>query len=540
MVKVFLFLCLLAFSSCAVQQYPSGGQKDTIEPNVVNASIKSGTINFSNREIEFEFSKYMDKNSVKNALFISPPMKDKYELKWDGYFVRLVFKETLLENMTYVISIGSTAMDRRGGNHLNQTYQLAFSTGNEIDTMMIVGRVFDNVTLQGISGATILAYNLTTHTNPNPEKDQADYFTQSGADGSFLLGYLKASHYRIFSIQENYKNERWETNEPIGIGLTQNIPSQGKPDTSYSFYLSKPDWESPKIEGVVAESNKMLKVTFNEEVSQTNSEPSFKLLGAETEKPIDSYIYSLTTKNQIYISVDSLSDGNYSLLQTGISDMSFNRSVADTFSFTYNTKDLSKKVRLQSYPSDTNSVLGLMEQIKILYADKQSIDSVRFYKKPNKSNKWSKVNDVIFTNQPNYLQIIQSKLNWEEEQTYRGMIFSGKDTLLVGFRTLSASEKGALSGYFVQSNLPSTTYVELINTEDKNYFKTEVTGNQFEFKEIPAGRYTLTAYSDLNGNKKWDSGTAFPWSASEPKYFSSDTIKIRARWTLEDVKMQLR
>lgn len=535
-----IHLWLWLFSGCAVQQYPNGGPKDMIPPSVIGSSVQSGTTQFNEKEIEFEFSEYMDKNSVRNSLFISPSVKNNYDLKWDGRFVRLILKEELKADVTYVITIGSTATDRRGGNKLTHAYQLAISTGNEIDTLSIAGHVFDANTLSGMPGTTVLAYNLTQNPNPNPEKDPADYYTQSGADGSFLLGYLKSSNYRVYVIKETYKNELWDKDEPIAVGLTPSIKAQSKPDTSYSFYLSHSDYESPVISGVVAENSEMLKVTFNENLVKENSKPEFQIMNENESLKINDIIFSFITKNQVYLTTDSLRDGNYKMIQNGLSDESMNISKNDTFSFAVFTKDFKKKSRLISFPADTNQVLDPAEVIQILYPKKQSIDSVRFFQRGLKTSKWTKSHGIIFLPDKQYRHSVSKEKNWNEENNFRGMIFSEKDTFVVAFRTYSVTEKGGITGYLENGSEAVSTYVELMGAETKKTYRTKLKANKFQFENLPAGRYTLTAFQDKNENNKWDSGTPFPWLGSEMKFYTTDTIKVRARWTVEDVKLKQR
>ena len=527
-------------SGCAVQQYPNGGPKDSIPPSVIGSSVQSGTVQFKEKEIEFEFSEYMDKNSVRNSLFISPSVKNNYDLKWDGRFVRLLFKEDLKSDVTYVITIGSTATDRRGGNKLTHAYQLAVSTGEEIDTLSIAGRVYDAGTLNGIPGTTVLAYNLTKNENPNPEKDQADYFTQSGIDGSFLLGYLKSANYRIFVIKETYKNELWDKDEPIAIGLTPSIQAKAKPDSIYSFYMSNSDYESPTVSGVIAENLEMLKVTFNENIVKENSNPKFQLVNENSSFKINDIIFSFTAKNQVYLTTDSLTDGNYKLIQNGLSDELLNISKSDTFSFAVFTKDIKVKNRLIIFPPDTNQVLDVTDTIQILYPKRQSIDSVRFFRKGVKSSKWINNEEIKYSKEKKYLHSVTGEKNWNEEHQFRGMIFSEKDTFIVAFRTYSVSEKSGISGYLENASDAVSTYVELVGADTKKNYITKLRDKKFQFDNLPAGRYTLTAYQDRNENKKWDAGSAYPWLGSEIKYFTSDTLKVRARWTVEDVKLKQR
>ncbi len=62
----------------------------------------------------------------------------------------------------------------------------------------------------------------------------------------------------------------------------------------------------------------------------------------------------------------------------------------------------------------------------------------------------------------------------------------------------------------------------------------------FFLNEIPEGKYVLRAYRDRNGNAAYDFGQVIPYKLSERFTQYGDTLKVRARWPLEGVKLWLR
>jgi len=62
----------------------------------------------------------------------------------------------------------------------------------------------------------------------------------------------------------------------------------------------------------------------------------------------------------------------------------------------------------------------------------------------------------------------------------------------------------------------------------------------FVFSQLGEGTYIVQAFRDRNGNGLYDSGKPFPYVPSERLSPQTDTLKVRARWPLEGVKVELR
>jgi len=541
MKKSFLLIGISLIFSCAVQQYPTGGPVDSESPELESSSISSGTTNFSDDEITFQFSEYMDKNSVQNALFISPSVENKYELKWSGKEMKLHFLTELRKNVTYVVTIGTVAGDKNAGNKLSQSYQLSFSTGDEIDSTEIKGLVVDAKTFKPFLGSTVLAYRLSENKNPNPANDAADYVTQSGADGKFKLSFLKEDNYRLFAIDDQFKNENWDSlTEAIAVGEIYSIPSKKVADSSYTFFLTKIDKTPPSVTGIVAESADLLKITFSEAINWNNSKPELLLQNEKEFTKIIQWEKSVTNADQIFVFIDSLKDGGYKFIQKGLSDNEFNLSVADTTAFSYLKEDKKQKVTVQIFPQDSTKTLLPSENISLVFRNTVPVDSIKFFEKPLKKGiKWIPVKGVEFPTSNSHFQTLTKSGGWNQEVQIKGYLFRQKDTISVAFSTYSPNETGSIAG-FIENYIPnSETVVDLYEipvSQSKKQMKSKT--DKFSVKEIPSGKYIVQGFSDLNGNQKWDAGEILPWKPSEPRYYVQDTIKVRARWTVEDLKLK--
>ena len=66
---------LLVICGCAIRENPHGGPEDTKPPEIIYTFPQSDSTGIhSISEIEITFSERMNKTSVENALFISPPI----------------------------------------------------------------------------------------------------------------------------------------------------------------------------------------------------------------------------------------------------------------------------------------------------------------------------------------------------------------------------------------------------------------------------------------------------------------------------------
>lgn len=531
---------LLIIISCANPQYPNGGPTDTIPPTILTSSIPSGTTQFSKKEIWIEFSEYMNKATVQSALFLSPVALNSYELKWSGTKLNILFKSDLKKEITYVLTIGSGASDLRAGNKMEKSWKLAFSTGAEIDSGMIKGVVKfpEGKPAQGVS---IFAYQLLSNSIPDPEKDEPDYITQTGSDGTFNLLYMKELNYRIFAVQDIIKNNRYDMDvEPIGLGQDSIISATINPTEIQHIYMGKPDISPPTLTGLVMESPYLMKLTFSKPLVKM---PDLNLLFNNERINSSSLISSINKSEQWWAVIDSLPDGEHGIVSNHLTDERGNMSKPDTFffSYLYETKDLKKLSWV--FPSDSSQILTIQQPIHVLFKTSSKIDSVKLSVKLKKEGSLVRPFEVISINKINdhYIQI-RPNISWPMNHQIRGWAFSGKDTITIAFRTEDPDQTGEISGKLSQWNSSlGLPFIELrlVGSNLKPYIF-HVKNEAFNLKQIPAGKYVITGFLDENNNSLWDYGQVQPWKKPEIRFTLPDTLRVRARWSIEEIEIPVR
>lgn len=217
-IPVGLVLGSMVFShSCAnTTTPPSGGPKDTIPPVIVKLYPYPGTKNIPvhKTQLEFTFDEYVVVKD-QQSIFLSPPMEKPPKYKMKGKTMVVYFESDLDSNRTYTLDLTNAVADNNEGN-MFPGYNLAFSTGSDVDSMYITGVVQDCNTLMPVKGATVMLY-----------KDQADsaVFLQRPVAagktddwGYFCIRNIQDTVYRLYAITDiNYDNKYDATSEQVAF-----------------------------------------------------------------------------------------------------------------------------------------------------------------------------------------------------------------------------------------------------------------------------------------------------------------------------------
>ena len=187
--------------SCAnTTQAPTGGDKDTIPPALfwVDPAPGSTGVPVNKTKIVFGFDEYVNIKESKN-IFLSPPQKKAPKSKVSGKTVVVTFEEPLDSNTTYTINMTDAIADVNE-NNMFPGYTYVFSTGSQIDSMMITGTVMDCNTLNPVKGATVMLYK--DHSDSAVFKSRPFAACKTDDWGYFALPYLKDTLYRLYAIKD--------------------------------------------------------------------------------------------------------------------------------------------------------------------------------------------------------------------------------------------------------------------------------------------------------------------------------------------------
>lgn len=540
-----MFGVILIFAGCANQMAPTGGEVDKIPPEIIESFPKNRTTNFSDNFIELQFSEYVDKLSVQNAVFISPALQHGLTYDWSGKSVSIEFKDTLQLNTTYTVTIGTEVFDLNNRNKMVQPYVFAFSTGEQIDTAKISGRVYDSK----VDGVMIYAYQ--TSGDIDAAKQKPNYVSQVGKNGNYSLVGLRNGEYKVLAIRDNMLDMLYQKNDDeFGVQSEKIELKKDKTIAEYvDFFLSKEDTIAPKLSAAFMKDRNHLVVEFSEGIDSTKlSASNFELVDTVSQKKIFSkYFFKHDLKpNQFYVAFDDTSSfEDYVLYANSFEDLSSNINSTDKIGFVYKTeKDTTVNKLLKVYGEMPGEKVDFEEPVvKIQFVDGIDLDDVkrRTIIEDAKKNPVdfgvSKVDDALFIlNIPGKLKPGSEYLVKFAADKLKDFSAKSIDTVYqIKFVTTTELDFGGVSGIVNSEDSTLVTVVESISTPKRVYQKKNDKKNKFDFKKVVPGKYKVWAFKDRNHNGKYDKGSIMPFKYAEDFRFHSDTLNLRARWPVGDV-----
>ncbi|MCX6173550.1 MAG: Ig-like domain-containing protein [Ignavibacteriales bacterium] len=549
-IKILAVISLILFARCANQLPPGGGEVDAVPPKIIEVYPENGTINYHEDYFEISFSKYVDKRSVQDAIFISPALQKPLKYNWSGKTLTVYFNDTLKANTTYTVSIGTDVKDVNNGNKMAESLTFAFSTGNKIDKGKIKGKIYDT----SPEGVMIFAYQ-TNGKEADPTKQKPDYVSQAGKNGIYSLLGLRDGDYSVFAIRDKFRDLLYQKNED-GFGV-QNKKIELKDKTAeydnVDFFLTMEDSIAPKISNVIMKDRNHLQIEFNKPVDSTRiSGDNFILYDSTANKKIiPKYFFKGEGRpNQFYASfTDSLEKKEgWVLISKNIPDMKNNLSSEEKNSFAIkNDRDTLALRIIKSAGLLPGEKVDFEEPILMLNFN----DAVEFSTVKERLSiqdaKGKKIPlEVERADDASFLIRLSEKLKQSTDYTlklnlknYSDLSWNKIDSVFQNkFSTSNELDFSGVSGT-VSVNDSTQTFVVLEAAEMvKRTYKQKIdTKKNFDFKKVIPGKYLAWSFKDKNKNGKYDFGTIFPFKLSEEFKFYPDTLNLRARWPVGGVNI---
>ncbi|MCX6155236.1 MAG: Ig-like domain-containing protein [Candidatus Kapabacteria bacterium] len=555
-------LLIILIASCANNQAPSGGLPNKIPPKVLENYPLNKTLNYKNDKVVFYFSKYINRTSINDNIFISPKIKNR--LSWSGKELTVNFLQPFDSNTTYCVVLGTDYTDYYGKNKPEKSFSLIFSTGNNLDSGFMRGKLNDN----DPSGVYIFAYYLD---NINPDtldirKLPPKYRTQVGSSGHFEINALKFGKYRVFAVRDQFKDEIYD--EGIdGIGLAhKDIEVKNDSLAFVELKIGLPiDKVKPSLFEVEANYSRKIEAVFNKSIdSLTVNAGSFILKDSLTNKEheiTDAFISSLSGRKVTILLKDDLDSAKkYILKAKNDSEKMITDSIGNPINDTLRTRifkgtaDKDTLVPKFSFVPFRDSVMGINPHLNFRFrfnTPMQSFnisDKVKIYnvsKKDSADYSSKEINPLIISINP--VRNLENdswyelRFNAEGLKSYSGIKM--KDTIVkLRFKTSDLRETGVLSGFFDDSTSYKPPYIIKITNKEKRISYTCKVNNEkkWKFEELEPGTYTIEVFQDSNNNGKYDFGTPFPVQFSERFRAIEKEYSVRARWTAEDAYIYMK
>jgi hypothetical protein len=530
---------------------PPGGEVDKVPPTIVYSYPENGAINFTENEIEIGFSEYVNKRNMSEAFFISPLIEGQPNYSWTNKTVYIQLPDSLKDNTTYSIIIGTEITDANNNNKMVEPFTLTFSTGSKIDSGSIAGRVYADKA----DGTLIFAYKVDS-LMPNIYKTKPFYLSQINEKGNFKFSGLGDGEYLLYAVKDEFKDLVYNIgNDLLGIPFSKTVISQNKRNViGVNYLLQKEDTLAPNISNVTMTDRNHIITEFSEALDSSKIDVNnFSIVDSTTNKqyPIK-YWYRTNSKKHEYVLCisDSLAiDNSLYLLSTEVYDKKGNKLERALTSF------------IASDNPDTNVIkVGKVQSTiidnKIDYAnpsffieftdafDQTNIDkSILLYDKDslNIPIKIKRMNDVKYELTTD--KILKQNSNYKLHINLKylsDLAGNNIDTIIVReMKTTSDLDFSGVSG-LVKSDSKSVQVV-LKSLEQKSVLKQAKMdqNSTFKFEKVTPGKYLIWAYEDEDSSGNYSYGKLEPFKYSEYFGYYPDTLNLRARWPVGDVEINL-
>ncbi len=546
----------LVFCMCANQGMPPGGPVDKTPPDVLLTIPSMAATNVPlDTHVEFHLSEPIKPQKALDAVFITPFPGDDVQIRLRGKRLRIVYENGLKPDKTYVITLGTDIRDYRN-NGLEESYTLAFTTGDSLDTGSISGQVYG---LTDAKGVDVWAYPVIDSAGPNPEFTEPEYVVQCSKSGHFQFGYLSPGTYRVFAIRDRIADRLYQKVEdeigvpPRDVYLTS---SNGFTEDSLYFRLFREDTLSPTLLQAKSLHRNLYMLRFDEpvtlnsidQINMVSSEDSLERLKCtelytDPQNMSNYFVKTEDQRDQIQyrFKLDTLYDDSGNLLDSSWQSIVLNSSTQlDTMA--------PKIIQLSPSPADMN--VPLDQNIEIVFSELIDTTHVNQAIKMQDST-GTKISYSYIRKHPFVLNIKQ-KQSFESKMIYTITIQDSmisdlsqnfmQDTSYT-FTTIDkdtlSEVMGKLIDKYVAEEGQYIVTLQKTGQEEILYTKKKVKSGQFHFDVVLPGQYILNVLHDADNNDKYTHGEPFPYIPSERYLQYADTIKVRSRWTNDGNIIQL-
>lgn len=581
--NIFLLIVFLFVHSCANRgSGPQGGPKDEIPPKLVRSKPAANTVNFTGKSIELEFDEYLQVQDIFKNIVISPPQKKAPVIKAIGKKIVIQFSDSLQSNTTYTIDFGNAIADNNEKNVL-ENFSFAFSTGDVIDSLFIVGTLLDAQSLNPVESAIVGIYDNLSDTAFT--KTPFLRITKTNENGEFAIKNAKEGDYHIFALSD--QNSNYYFDQPAeSIAFLDAVVN---PIASFKFPTRQDtlqtDTMQPDAAIKVEKENPFDKLILHQFQEEYHNQYFIKGERKEKEKftlyfnaPLEKYptieplnfkfennylvqnsekndtlIYWLTDENLLqtdtmkfilhYPKTDSI--GNLISTQDTLKldirkeikqqQQQSNRrakkeekekeTIIDYFTYTTNATGTLEYYDLPVFKFDSpaknvdRGKIRLQHKVDTLWKDMP----YEFVKIDNIGMKYELSAD--FDAGENYrIELDSAAITNIYEKTTEEKSFNFKVRQLEEYSTLIINVKP----------YDERIIVQLLNNKDVVLMQEKTDKEGVIFDYLNPGVYYLKLFFDENGNEKWDTGKYSEKRQPEKVYYFNKQLGLRANWEVEE------
>jgi hypothetical protein len=539
--KYWLYIIALCLGSCANIVTPGGGPKDDTAPKVLSTIPANNSLHFAGNSVRINFDEFVKLSNAATEVVVSPFMKESPEIKVKGRAIVVNFIDTLKSATTYTISFGKSITDNNEGNVL-LNYRYAFSTGDMIDTLVLVGAVKNALTLKSESGVLVMLYN--ENYDSIPYKETPFYISKTDEVGNFNFSNVKNGNYKIFALKDANNNFLYDptgemiafrdsliTPQPLDTAKADSLKKNG----SYGLYLFEELPETQKMLKAIAIKYGKLMLVFRKPVED------FALQSLSDSVPLSSIIQEISKTRDTVTLWLKKADADSVILQ--IKD----KNILDTAVIRL-TKKATKQTRGKGEDVKSTGLLtnasgsGTFDYFKSLTIESTlPIETCDFSKILLIENKDTIKAKFSFTD--SVRRNIKMDYKFKEEAyyslfippgTFKDIFSNMNDTLKIHFTTTSLKNYGNIKLKLKSEDLKYGFIVQLVTENDAIIQeKFSRSNDELNFIYVNPGNYKIKVIYDENNNKIWDTGNYLNKLQAEKVIYYPTTITAKPNWDLD-------
>lgn len=520
-----LFWLATFVSGCASMQSPTGGPKDTIPPGIVEENPKNFTKNFVSEKVEIEFNEFIKLANEYTEISISPAIDIPPEFRVKKENLGIEFKQKLEENTTYSINFGKAITDVNESNIL-KNYSYVFSTGNEIDSLSISGKVINALTKEKLKDVTV--FILPVNQDSLFGKKKASVFNITDTAGTFKLSNLRENTYRLYALLEQGGDRIYNAeNEEIGF---LNNPIKLTKDTSgiilqvFKEYPSVLTIKDRRIEG-----DGRISLTFNKPISA----PTLSIIepaNIDKDKTVEFNLRrdsaTIWLPELTFDSIDVVVNSAGKAIDT----VTLRRSKRDTYVRSLVASDnlTAGKIRPGSELSlkFTSPIQSYQESQITLLEDSVVTKGYQLIKNPGSLKSYS------------------LRYPWKIKKQYTLKLAENAFTDILGTKSKVYTKKfeldiednyGSISINFSVPDTSKSYLIQWLNEKKDVLKQTTIRKNSvLNYIRYPTAKYLIRVIYDTNTNGEWDTGNIKERKQPENTWTFEKTISLRPNWDLEE------
>jgi hypothetical protein len=527
--SILILLITLFAMSCATPVAPTGGPQDREGPNVIATFPENGTTNFDGREVQFTFDKFVDRNSFRQNVSIEPDLAIEFDTGFRRKTATVSFARPLPENTTIVIKVGVDVTDTQR-NKMTRSFDLALSTGDELDDGEVTARLLNASTGRGESGMRVFLYRESTDFT-----ERANYVAQSDTAGTVQFGYLSEGNYKAIWIDDINRNRIWDRDreraQPFSVESFE--LSSGERAEMGTLYYTQPDTVAPIIEGVGLLSERRLRLRITEPIIW-NDDANLSVtdtLGSEITTAWPLYVSESDPAVIFAQSDNALSENEfYTLEPRGFTDEAGNSLLIDFSPFEGSSEADTTALRTISH----NSGSGLFpdEPLEVKYSkfidDDSIVDSLLVFEGDQMFSDWENVEI-----DRHILRISPSSASWESGIRYEFRVWNPWESEYERINPdfWQSNQLGSIEIDILNGDPEITKYLQLKDLDNSILVDTTFT-ESVVIDNLPPLDYQAIVFEDVNNNGRWDPGSVDPYVMPEP-YAIRRSIPVREGFTSE-------